>query len=421
MEPKVIGKIAERYDGLFNPKNIFMASDGGGAANRWADGYLHGKKNLETVLDIIDRELDGCDNLEGFQLLHSIGGGTGSGFGSLLLETLSDRYSKKLIQTYSVFDRSGIVVNPYNSILTLKRLIQNSDANVVFNNDSLLSIAPENQQIDGPSFDNINKLISTVISASTNTLRFPSYSYNSLTSIISTLIPTPDLHFITASYTPYTLDYGNYTGKDIRRSTSYDVILELLDKKSNMFCTGQKEDKVLAMMDVIIGSKAPMDNKHNASIQKALIMARSRINFAPWTPSTIHLAMGQRSSFSTVPKDIVSGLMLSNSTSVLHVLRGITNDYDRLRKKSAFMNTYLKSDYDQECGDIMQEFQECREIVEALMGEYRASETLAYMEGGDDDEDEDDDEDQDGENMSHGGDEVLMSDVHDPDHDVVME
>lgn len=46
--------------------------------------------------------------------------------GSYLLETLSDRYPKKLLQTYSVFpmltETSDVVVQPYNSVLTLKRL-----------------------------------------------------------------------------------------------------------------------------------------------------------------------------------------------------------------------------------------------------------------------------------------------------------
>lgn len=69
---------------------------------------------------------------QGFMLLHSIAGGTGSGLGSLLLEKLNDRYPKKLIQTYSVFPNSeevsDIVVQPYNSILTLKRLICNADS-----------------------------------------------------------------------------------------------------------------------------------------------------------------------------------------------------------------------------------------------------------------------------------------------------
>jgi hypothetical protein len=57
---------------------------------------------------------------------HSIAGGTGSGMGSYLLERLNDRYPKKLIQTYSVFpnqeETSDVVVQPYNSMLTLKRL-----------------------------------------------------------------------------------------------------------------------------------------------------------------------------------------------------------------------------------------------------------------------------------------------------------
>lgn len=41
------------------------------------------------------------------------------------------RFPKKLIQTYSVFpnqdEMSDVVVQPYNSLLTLKRLIQNAD------------------------------------------------------------------------------------------------------------------------------------------------------------------------------------------------------------------------------------------------------------------------------------------------------
>jgi len=63
---------------------------------------------------MIDREADGSDSLEGFLLIHSIAGGTGSGFGSYLLEKLNDRFPKKIIQTYSVFpnnhEASDVVV-----------------------------------------------------------------------------------------------------------------------------------------------------------------------------------------------------------------------------------------------------------------------------------------------------------------------
>lgn len=385
LEPRVINSITSGSNrGLYNSKNVFVSQDGGGAANQWVEGYLNGKRNFDAVSDMIDKELDSCDNLEGFQLVHSVAGGTGSGFGSLLLETLSDRYGKKLIQTYSVFGASEVVVQPYNTVLTLRRLIQNSDANIVFDNASLNSIAVDNLKVESPSYDEMNKLISTVMSASSNTLRFPSYSHNSMTSILSTLIPTPDLHFITPSYTPFTSDYVSHAAKEIRRSTAYDVILELLDKKLKMCSRGDKDETVLAMLDIIIKPNKRINSKQNSDVQKALMKARSRINFAPWTPSSVHLAMGQRSVFSELEKnqenEIVSGLMLSNSSSIVNILETATKDYDRLMNKNAFLNNYLKSDYEHECGDIMQEFQESREIVDALLEEYRSSETLAYME-----------------------------------------
>jgi len=64
-------------------------------------------------------------------MMHSIAGGTGSGLGSYLLEKLNDRFPKKIIQTYSVFPNnqeiSDVVVQPYNSILSLKRLTTSAD------------------------------------------------------------------------------------------------------------------------------------------------------------------------------------------------------------------------------------------------------------------------------------------------------
>jgi len=65
-------------------------------------------------------------------LLHSIAGGTGSGLGSFLLERLNDRFPKKIIQTYSVFPDTqsvgDVVVQPYNSILAMRRLTENADS-----------------------------------------------------------------------------------------------------------------------------------------------------------------------------------------------------------------------------------------------------------------------------------------------------
>jgi tubulin gamma len=94
-------------------------------------GYSMGEQVHEDILEMIDREADGSDSLEGFMMLHSIAGGTGSGLGSYMLERLNDRFPKKLIQTYSVFPNTqdgDIVVQPYNSLLSMRRLTQNADS-----------------------------------------------------------------------------------------------------------------------------------------------------------------------------------------------------------------------------------------------------------------------------------------------------
>jgi len=94
--------------------------------------------------------------------MHSIAGGTGSGLGSFLLERLNDKFPKKLIQTYSVFPNAqegDVVVQPYNSLLTLKRLVNHADSVVVLDNGALARIAADRLHIQTPSFDQTNQLV----------------------------------------------------------------------------------------------------------------------------------------------------------------------------------------------------------------------------------------------------------------------
>ena len=91
LEPRVIHSIKNsEYRNLYNHENIFLSNHGGGAGNNWASGYDQAQEVQEDLLDMIDREADGSDSLEGFVLAHSIAGGTGSGMGSFLLEALRD-------------------------------------------------------------------------------------------------------------------------------------------------------------------------------------------------------------------------------------------------------------------------------------------------------------------------------------------
>ncbi|XP_010075672.1 PREDICTED: tubulin alpha-8 chain-like, partial [Pterocles gutturalis] len=65
---------------------------------------------------------DQCTGLQGFLVFHSFGGGTGSGFTSLLMERLSVDYGKKSKLEFSIYPApqvSTAVVEAYKSILTM--------------------------------------------------------------------------------------------------------------------------------------------------------------------------------------------------------------------------------------------------------------------------------------------------------------
>ncbi|KAK1331168.1 hypothetical protein QTO34_009117 [Cnephaeus nilssonii] len=262
LEPRVIHSILNSpYAKLYNPENIYLSEHGGGAGNNWASGFSQGEKIHEDIFDIIDREADGSDSLEGFVLCHSIAGGTGSGLGSYLLERLNDRYPKKLVQTYSVFpnqdEMSDVVVQPYNSLLTLKRLTQNADCVVVLDNTALNRIATDRLHIQNPSFSQINQLVSTIMSASTTTLRYPGYMNNDLIGLIASLIPTPRLHFLMTGYTPLTTDQSVAS---VRKTTVLDVMRRLLQPKNVMVSTGrdrQTNHCYIAILNIIQGEVDP--------------------------------------------------------------------------------------------------------------------------------------------------------------------
>lgn len=76
---------------IYDPDNFVV--DFGSASNNWAIGYYgKGSQIIDRLMDVVRNEAEACDHLDGFQVLHSMGGGTGSGLGSLVLERLKDEY-----------------------------------------------------------------------------------------------------------------------------------------------------------------------------------------------------------------------------------------------------------------------------------------------------------------------------------------
>eukprot|EP00922_Rhytidocystis_sp_ex-Travisia-forbesii_P008620 GHVS01012636.1.p1 GENE.GHVS01012636.1~~GHVS01012636.1.p1 ORF type:complete len:459 (+),score=65.12 GHVS01012636.1:185-1561(+) len=377
LEPRVINSIqTSEYRNLYNPENFFVSKEGGGAGNNWGSGYSQADAVQEEILEMIDRESDGSDSLEGFVLCHSIAGGTGSGMGSYLLEMLNDRYPKKLIQTYSVFpllttETSDVVVQPYNSVLTLKRLTLNADGVVVLDNTALNRIAVDRLKLQNPTFQQTNALVSTVMAASTTTLRYPGYMNNDLIGLVASLIPTPRCHFLMTGYTPLSIDRHV---SSVQKTTVLDVMRRLLQTKNIMVSASLRRGVYISILNIIRGEADP--TQVHKSLQR--IRDRKLVNFIKWNPASIQVALSKQSPY--VPTSHkVSGLMLGNHTAISGLFERCLMQYDRLMKRQAFLENYKRESM---FSNGLEEFDDSKEVTQSLIDEYKRAEGDDYFQWG---------------------------------------
>ncbi|KAI9554853.1 hypothetical protein GHT06_020130 [Daphnia sinensis] len=324
-------------------------------------------KTFDEIFDIIDRDTEGSENLEAFTVCHSIAGGTGSGLGSYMLERISERYPKKLVQ----YD---VVVQPYNSLLTLKRLTLNADCVVVLDNTALNRIATDRLHIETPSFTQINSLVSTIMSASTATLRYPSYMNNDLIGLVAPLIPTPRLHFLMTGYTPLTNDHEETS---VRKTTVLDVMRRLLQPQNMMVSTTPDRNGshcYTSILNIIQGEVDP--TQIHKSLQR--IRERKLAQFIPWGPASIQVALSRKSPYVTTSHR-VSGLMLANHTSISTLFARTLQQFDKLRKREAFLDQFRKEAMFQ---DSLDEMDDSRDVIQNLVDEYTAATKSDYLSWG---------------------------------------
>jgi len=103
LEPGTMDSVrAGPFGQLFRPDNFVFGQTGAG--NNWAKGhYTEGAELIDSVLDVVRKEAESCDCLQGFQITHSLGGGTGSGMGTLLISKIREEYPDRIMLTFSVW------------------------------------------------------------------------------------------------------------------------------------------------------------------------------------------------------------------------------------------------------------------------------------------------------------------------------
>merc|ERR1712038_1785656 len=291
------------------------------AANNFARGhYTIGKEIVDLALDRIRKLADNCTGLQGFLVFNAVGGGTGSGLGSLLLERLSVDYGKKSKLGFTVYPSpqvSTAVVEPYNSVLSTHSLLEHTDVAVMLDNEAVYDICRRNLDIERPTYTNLNRIIAQVISSLTASLRFDGALNVDVTEFQTNLVPYPRIHFMLSSYAPVISAEKAYH----EQLSVGEITSSAFEPASMMAKCDPRRGKYMACCLMYRGDVVPKDV--NAAV--ATIKTKRTIQFVDWCPTGFKVGINYQ------PPTVVPGAdlakvqracsMISNSTAIADSVR----------------------------------------------------------------------------------------------------
>ncbi|KTF84492.1 hypothetical protein cypCar_00002146 [Cyprinus carpio] len=306
---------------------------------------------------------DQCTGLQGFLIFHSFGGGTGSGFTSLLMERLSVDYGKKSKLEFAIYPApqvSTAVVEPYNSILTTHTTLEHSDCAFMVDNEAIYDICRRNLDIERPSYTNLNRLIGQIVSSITASLRFDGALNVDLTEFQTNLVPYPRIHFPLVTYSPIISAEKAYH----EQLSVSEITSACFEPSNQMVKCDPRHGKYMACCMLYRGDVVPKDV--NAAI--ANIKTKRSIQFVDWCPTGFKVGINYQ------PPTVVPGgdlakvqravCMLSNTTAIAEAWARLDHKFDLMYAKRAFVHWYV--------GEGMEEgeFSEAREDLAALEKDY---------------------------------------------------
>ncbi|CAG0913601.1 unnamed protein product [Notodromas monacha] len=363
LEPSVVDTVRHgTYRQLFHPDQLMSGKED--AANNYARGhYTIGKELIDLVMDKVRKMAENCVGLQGFLVFHSFGGGTGSGFTSLLMERLSVEYGKKSKLQFTVYPApqvSTAVVEPYNAILTTHTTLEHSDCAFMVDNEAIYDICRRNLSIERPTYTNLNRLIGQIVSSITASLRFDGALNVDLTEFQTNLVPYPRIHFPLVTYAPMLSSEKAYH----EQLTVSEITNACFEPTNQMVKCDPRMGKYMAVCLLYRGDVVPKDV--NAAI--AAIKTKKSIEFVDWCPTGFKVGINYQP-----PTFIPDGelaptrravCMISNTTAIAEAWARLNRKFDLMFNKRAFVHWYV--------GEGMEEgeFAEAREDLQSLEKDY---------------------------------------------------
>ncbi|KAG5543015.1 hypothetical protein RHGRI_015937 [Rhododendron griersonianum] len=341
LEPGTMDSIRSGpYGQIFRPDNFVFGQSGAG--NNWAKGhYTEGAELIDSVLDVV------C---------HSLGGGTGSGMGTLLISKIREEFPDRMMLTFSVFPSpkvSDTVVEPYNATLSVHQLVENADECMVLDNEALYDICFRTLKLSNPNFGDLNHLISATMSGVTCCLRFPGQLNSDLRKLAVNLIPFPRLHFFMVGFAPLTS----------RRSQQYttlsvpELTQQMWDARNMMCAADPRHGRYLTASAVFRGkmSTKEVDEQMNN------VQNKNSSYFVEWIPNNV------KSSVCDIPPTglKMASTFVGNSTSIQEMFRRVSEQFTAMFRRKAFLHWYTGEGMDE------MEFTEAESNMNDLVAEYQ--------------------------------------------------
>ncbi|KAF3987095.1 hypothetical protein FT663_04604 [Candidozyma haemuli var. vulneris] len=356
LEPGTIDAVkSSRIGNLFRPDNYIFGQSSAG--NVWAKGhYTEGAELVDSVMDVVRREAEGCDSLQGFQITHSLGGGTGSGMGTLLISRIREEFPDRMMATFSVMPSpkvSDTVIEPYNATLSVHQLVENSDETFCIDNEALYNICQKTLRLPQPSYDQLNNLVSSVMSGVTTSLRYPGQLNSDLRKLAVNLVPFPRLHFFMVGYAPLT----SMGSQSFRSLSVPELTQQMFDAKNMMAASDPRNGRYLTVAAFFRGNVSMKE----VDDEMYKVQTRNADYFVEWIPNNVQTAV-----CSVPPKDLdMAATFIGNSTSIQELFKRVGDQFSAMFRRKAFLHWYTSEGMDE------MEFTEAESNMNDLVSEYQ--------------------------------------------------
>eukprot|EP01083_Nonionella_stella_P221496 791265_1 len=327
----------------------------------FAKGFFeYGDDLIDSCVESFRKEVENHDRPQAIQILHSLGGGTGSGFTSLFMQRVKDDYQKIVMHNFVVFPSEKVknhdlppMIEGYNTVLALNKINEFSSAIFVMNNEALFNIVRKVKQINKPTLKHLNTISKSMINDVTSLFRYGVQDYNGFT---NRMVNYAKLKYLSFARVPmkkksnicildrtelvwelFSPHHMLYSGVDLRKGTNLSTTIT--------FRGTQQKNEGYEGIDQALHSYAWSD-------RKAFILDQNIVY-----KSIKCKAIGNVKQ---------SAMMITNTTSITQLFRRITRECDKFYKRRAFFHWY------RDAGMEVTEFKIARDSIEEVVVKYDA-------------------------------------------------